>query len=184
MITNCKTFMFILLFSMVIKAQTSQINTVPLSFEIPEIAILKIQPSIEPVIISLETITEAGNPITSKSENNNDKWLNYSSSIAEDGVTRNVSVEILSGTAPPGTEITLNTGSYVGSGSGQFGIPSEQITLKKSPQKILTGIGGAFTNVGPQNGHSLSYSIQIKNYDLLSFQENHVLFISYTISDD
>lgn len=172
------------LFTGVTISQTTQINTIPVSFGVPEIAILKIQPSTEPVVLSLETITEAGNAISGKSIRNNDKWINYSSSIIPDGVTRSITVEILSGSVPLGTEITLTTGYYSGNGKGKLGTPLDEIALSNYPQKILTGIGGGYTKTGSNNGHSLTYDIKIKNYDLLKFETDKTLFISYTITDD
>lgn len=174
----CSAFL-LLLFSSSIRAQLT--GTVNVNFTLSEVAMLDIEPNNSAIALTLNRPTEAGLPATNGSSLNS-KWINYSSAVSV-GETRSISAQISSGTVPAGTAITIMA-SGISTGAGLRGSSSGTITLSASPQIIISGIGGAFTGTGINNGHSLSYNLLIQNYSLLDNASTNVLSILFTISDN
>jgi hypothetical protein len=69
-----------------------------------------------------------------------------------------------------------------------MGAPTTAVTLTNTAQNIITGIGSAYTGDGVNNGHNLSYSLDLDatsgSYALLDFDESTTLEITYTLSDN
>jgi hypothetical protein len=117
---------------------------------------------------------------------NNNTWLNYSCAV-RNVVSRKVQVRISSGSIPNGFELTLQVSGASGAGGGTLGTATgSTIVLSNSEQDIITGIQGAYTGNGANNGHQLTYSLNytgIGGFGVV-FQSTSVINISYTILDD
>jgi len=88
------------------------------------------------------------------------------------------------GTVPAGLQLTVQAGSFSGSGVGTFGTSAGVITLTGTAQNLLTGIGSAYTGNGPSNGHNLTYTLsQVGSYAALDFDNSNTLTVTYTLSD-
>jgi hypothetical protein len=59
-----------------------------------------------------------------------------------------------------------------------------KVNLTRQPQPIITGLGSCFTGDGINNGHSLSFSIEITDYAKIYAMEESELTIVYTITDN
>lgn len=130
--------------------------------------------------------TEAGegfasNPLVSNSDN----WINYSSGVPPT-VTRKVQVSINSGTLPSGFELHVKAGAATGSGGGVLGTPaSGSVVLSGSPQDIISGIRGAYTGDGANNGHQLTYELHYGGSNFSAIESEVVnINILYTIIDN
>jgi hypothetical protein len=62
-------------------------------------------------------------------------------------------------------------------------LPAGILTLNNSPQTIISGIKGAYTGDGINNGYKLTYSLEIYDYKLLDFNQSATLSITLTLSD-
>lgn len=149
------------------------------SFTLPSVALLDVEPR-GSITLNFNAPTQAGQPIVSPSSNT-DKWLNYTSALAIGGVSRSITAAI--NRTIPGVQIRLQAASATGIGAGVRGVSSGEIILSTVPQSIITGIGGAFTGSGPNNGHRLSFNLSILDYQNLSASDNNIIIIQYTISD-
>jgi hypothetical protein len=153
-------------------------------FTIPEISILDIEPNNTPIILTFDQPNDAGNPVTSTTNGtNNTKWLNYSCSLSPSSTNKIVTVQITGGTVPTGLTLKLQAGNYTGIGQGTLGTPSGQLTLNNSVQTLISGIGASYTGTGINNGHQLTYSLSIDQYNLLDFNASATIEITYTITD-
>lgn len=160
-----------------IHSQTTGNRTV--SVTLPVITLLDIEP-VGNINFSFIAPTEAGRPLINP-ESNNTKWINYTSAIATGGVSRRVTASI--NQLIPGVDIKLQTAASSGIGSGVLGTPAAQVTLSTTPTTIISGIGGAFTGNGANNGHRLTISLTTNNYSNLSTRSNTPIIITYTITD-
>ena len=153
-------------------------------FTIPEIVLLDIEPNNTSITLTLDQPTDAGAPVTTSTNGtNNTKWLNYSSCISPSTTPRTISVQITNGTIPDGLNLTLQASNVSGIGQGVLGTPSGLITPSNTPQILISGIGGAFTGTGSNNGHQLTYSLSIDNYNLLDANNSATIEITYTITE-
>ncbi|MGV8946611.1 MAG: hypothetical protein ACOH1N_09295 [Lutibacter sp.] len=150
------------------------------TFNLLEVAMLDLEPDNSTVTLSLAT-SEAGEKSVLVSANNK-KWLNFSSAVSPN-TSRNISVKIDGGQVPPGIYLKLTTSNYVGIGKGVLGSPSGVVTLNNISQNIITGIKGAYTGDGINNGYELTYALEIYDYKLLDFNQSATLSISLTLSD-
>jgi len=159
-------------------AQTTGSKNV--SFALPEISFVDIEPS-GSLSLSLIAPNEAGNPIVAPAANKS-KWLNYTSAIQTGGGTKHITASISS--KIPGFDIKLSAAAASGSGGGTLGTSTGQITLSTTAQTIISGIGGAYTGDGTNNGHQLTISIVpiVSSYSLIKAQSNTQVQITYTIS--
>ncbi len=82
----------------------------------------------------------------------------------------------------PGIALKLLAGTATG-GGGTLGVSTGQKTLTTSPQIIISGIGGAFTGNGVNNGHQLTLATEITNYTQLVQTSSQTITITYTISN-
>lgn len=124
---------------------------------------------------------EAGEAIDFSTANDNSLWLNYTS-IVGSGQTRNVTASI-SGTMPSGVSLKLQA-SGVSTGNGTLGSSAGQITLSETGQNVVAGIGSAYTESGVNNGHQLTYSLDmdVESYENLVADEYNVT-VTYTITE-
>lgn len=150
------------------------------SFDLFPVAMLDLEPDNSTVTLNLSSAIEAGEKATVVTTNN-DKWINFSSAVA--GNSRSISVKI-DGQVPAGIYLKLSTSNYVGIGKGVLGSPAGILTLNSTPQTIITGIKGAYTGDGINNGYKLTYSLEIYDYALLDFNQTATLSIALTLYDE
>ena len=156
-----------------------------LSFTIPEIALLDIEPSgLSNISLTLTADSESGLPISASGAINDDLWINYTSCLATGSNSRSVSVHIASGSIPNGVSLILSPSAYSGSGQGTFGSPSRNIILSNTPQTLISGIGRCYTGDGQNNGHKLSYSLNISDYNSLNYNNSTTIQIAFTLTDN
>ncbi|MBS3992591.1 MAG: hypothetical protein KGZ87_02625 [Bacteroidetes bacterium] len=165
-------------------SQDTNTDSHTISIGIPKVALLDIE-SATGKNISLQGTapTEAGEMVNFNATNSS-LWLNYTSIKSTANPSRNVSVQITAGTVPAGLQLTVQAGSFSGSGVGTFGTSAGVITLTGTAQNLLTGIGSAYTGNGPSNGHNLTYTLsQVGSYAALDFDNSNTLTVTYTLSD-
>jgi hypothetical protein len=156
-----------------------------LSFTIPEIALIDIEPSgLSNVYLTLEAGSETGQPVTVKGSIHDELWINYTSCLTSGGSSRSVSVQVASGTIPDGVQLILSPSGFSGSGKGTHGIPVGEVILSQTPQTLISGIGRCFTGDGQKNGHKLSYSLRISDYQSLNIEESSNIQIAFTLTDN
>lgn len=151
-----------------------------LSFTLPAISLIDIEPSGN-LSLTVTAPNEAGNPVVAPAANRS-KWINYTSAIQTGGNTKHITASISS--KIPGFDVTLSAAAASGLGGGTLGTPTGQITLSTAAQTIISGIGGAYTGDGTNNGHQLTISIVpiINSYSLIKAQSNTQVQITYTIT--
>lgn len=173
-------FFLSFIFFIILNVTFGQTSSVGVSFSLPMVALLDVEPNTNSINLSLTAPTEAGNMVTNTASNNT-KWINFSSAVTP-GQTRRVSAQI-SGVMPNGLNLVLNTSAYSGAGAGTLGSRVSPITLTGSSQTIINGIGGAFTGNGVSNGYNLTFTLSISNYSQLRSQSSTVSII-YTLIDN
>lgn len=145
---------------------------------LPVISLLKVMPT-GAINLSLMAPIEAGNRLTTNTSNNS-KWINYTSATSiGQHITASVNQTI------PGVNIRLVTSAAASTGGGTKGIPSSIITLNQTPQTIISGIMGAYTGSGVNNGHqiTLSVDVNVNGYSNIQTINNSVITITYTITE-
>lgn len=147
---------------------------------LPVVTLMDVEPTGN-IALNFTAPTEAGNPIGNPTPNTS-KWINYTSAIASGGLTRKITAAI-SGTLIAGVDIKLQAAAASGAGGGTLGTPSAQVTLTNTPVTIISGIGGAFTSNGVNNGHRLTISLVPNTYSNLTTRTNTTLTIVYTITE-
>lgn len=172
---------FLLIVSFSTAAQSAN-GSATVTLTLSEIALLDIEPNNSPIALTIDPPIEAGNSINSTTVNNA-KWLNYTSAVAT-GSSRNIAVQITSGSLPSGVSLSLNASSFAGVGMGTTGVSTGSVTLSGSPQVIISGIGGAYTGNGTNNGHSLNYSLNVANINLLKQEAGSTVTVTFTLIDN
>jgi len=124
--------------------------------------------------------TEAGNALGNPTPNTS-KWVNYTSAIAPGGLTRRITASVNQVIA--GVNIRLQAATASGAGGGTLGTSSGQVILTTTPVTIISGIGGAYTGNGANNGHALTISLTTNTYANLMAQANTAVVIVYTITE-
>ncbi|GAA4166905.1 hypothetical protein GCM10022217_41350 [Chryseobacterium ginsenosidimutans] len=158
-------------------SQTTGSKTVAVT--LPIVTLLDIEPT-GTIAMNFTAPTEAGQPLTAPAQNIT-KWINYTSAIAPAGLTRRVTASV--NQTIPGVDIRLQAAAAAGSGGGTLGTPTAQVTLSTTAVNIITGIGGAFTGNGANNGHRLTISLVVNNYANLNTRTNTPVIITYTITE-
>ncbi len=113
-------------------------------------------------------------------------WINYSSIVGNKTHRNREVTAFVEGNLPKGLKLKLNVSSDAGQGAGKMGIPLNNILLSNQAQPILKNIGSCFTGNGPQNGHLVSYSIDLKendSYSLLEFDNETMVTVVYTLTE-
>lgn len=154
----------------------SQINV---ATTLPIVTLLDIEPTGN-IVLSFVAPTQAGLSIVNPALNTT-KWINYTSAIASGGATRRVTASV--NQVIPGINIRLQAAAASGAGGGTLGTPSAQVTLTTTPITIISGIGGAFTGNGANNGHRLTITLVTNTYANLSARTNTPVVITYTITE-
>ncbi|NIF07960.1 hypothetical protein F3J23_21260 [Chryseobacterium sp. Tr-659] len=146
---------------------------------LPVVTLMDIEPAGN-ITLSFTAPTEAGNALGNPTPNTS-KWINYTSAITSGGLTRRITAAV--NQTIPGVNIRLQAAAASGSGGGTLGTAAAQITLSTTPTTIISGIGGAYTGNGTNNGHRLTISLVPGTYANLSAQTNTAVTIVYTITE-
>ncbi len=156
------------------RCQTSGASNTTIT--LPSIALIDVEPKGN-ITMSFLPPTDAGNPI-SPPQADMSKWLNYSSAVASGGNSRSISASI--NQAVPGVDLMILTETAT-SGGGNLGVPVGQVLLGTTPVVIVSGIRGAYTGNGQNNGHRLRFNLSTNNYSDLGNISNMNIIISFTI---
>lgn len=176
-------FLFMLI-SGTISAQwrSAELNV---NFALPEIALIDIEPGINnDVHFTVNPAVEPGSaPVVSESKGTK-LWINYSSSLSSTRNSRSIVAEISQGTVPSGVTISLTASGASGTGKGQRGQSTGKVQLSGQPKPIISNIGNCFTGNGVNNGHLLTFSIEIQDYSKVFAAQNSNFLVVYTITDN
>ncbi|WP_048508379.1 hypothetical protein [Chryseobacterium angstadtii] len=146
---------------------------------LPVVTLLDVEPT-GSFTLNFTAPTEAGQALTAPAANTT-KWVNYTSAIASGGLTRRVTASI--NQVIPGVNIRVQAAAASGAGGGTLGTSSGLVTLSTTASTIITGIGGAYTGNGANNGHMLTISLSVNTYANLSAHINTPVVITYTITE-
>jgi len=146
---------------------------------LPLVTLMDIEPA-GTFTLNFTAPTEAGQALTVPPANTT-KWVNYTSAIASGGLTRRITASI--NQLIPGVSIRIQAAAASGAGGGILGTSSGLVTLSTTATNIITGIGGAFTGTGANNGHRLTISLAVSTYANLSAHTNTPIVITYTITE-
>ncbi|KAA2224892.1 hypothetical protein FW780_12050 [Chryseobacterium sediminis] len=146
---------------------------------LPTVTLMDIEPTGN-FTLNFTAPTEAGNALGNPTPNTS-KWVNYTSAIAPGGLTRKITASVNKVIA--GVNIRLQAAAASGAGGGTLGTSAGQVTLTTTPVTIISGIGGAFTGNGANNGHNLTISLTTNTYANLIAQANTAIVIVYTITE-
>lgn len=149
------------------------------SISLPIVTLMDIEPSGN-ISVSFTAPTEAGRALNNPTSNTS-KWINYTSAIAPAGATRRITASV--NPVIPGVNIRLQAGAASGAGGGTLGSSSGQVTLTTTPITIISGIGGAYTGNGANNGHNITISLVPGSYNNITTQANTIVTITYTITE-
>ncbi|WP_106914400.1 hypothetical protein [Chryseobacterium aurantiacum] len=151
------------------------------SITLPVVTLMDIEPSGN-ISLSFTAPTEAGRALVNPTPNTT-KWINYTSAIAPSGATRRITAAVTVNPLVPGVNIRLQAAAASGAGGGTLGSSSGQVTLTTTPITIISGIGGAYTGNGVNNGHNITISLVPGSYNNITAQTNTVVTITYTITE-
>lgn len=168
-----------------------QENTViqNVTVRIPEVALLDLEGKRgEDIRFTAEGPREAGMAVDFSNQTNNDLWINYSSITSkETEPTRDITVQITSGSVPSGMILEVTAGRDAGRGGGQVGTPTGTIQVNHTAQSIISGVGSAYTGHGVSKGHQLSYRLSLStekgSYSQLDLDQSNTVAIMYTLTD-
>ncbi len=157
------------------------------NINIPEVALLDLESNgTNNIILSPVASNEAGAPVDFSNSKNNSLWINYSSIVGSNTEpTRNVVVSV-SQEIPAALNLKVQASVYSGNGKGNMGTPSGEVVLTTTPKEIIQDIGSCYTGNGPNKGHQLTYSLELKDeddYALLDFDQSEPLIVTYTLTD-
>lgn len=170
-------FPVLMIFSCTFLAQTTGNRAVGVT--LPVVTLMDIEPPGN-ISFNFSAPTEAGNPVIAPVSNTS-KWLNYTSAVAAAGLPRRITASI--NQIIPGIDIKIQAAAASGSGGGVLGTPSAQLTLNTTSQTIISGIRGAYTGNGANNGHRLTLTLSANTYANLSARTNTPVVITYTITE-
>jgi len=155
-------------------------------FTLPQIALVDVEPGLDnSIIFRVNTSAESGESPFLELPVNDELWINYSSSLATTQNSRSIVAEISQGDIPDGIQFYLEASTYSGTGgSGQVGQPSGRIELNSQPRPIISNIGNCYTGDGINNGHRLSFSIDVSDYSRVYSVDESSFVVLYTISDN
>lgn len=181
-----KTYLlfFLLLFSVTAFSQWEE-GQISVFFSVPEIALIDIESMTDNnVNFTILPSNESGGTPELRESSNESLWINYSSALENFSSSRSIVAEISNGDLPEGVLLFLKASSYSGIGRGQLGYPTEKINLTSQPKPIITDIGSCFTGDGINNGHLLSFSIEVNDYSRIHANEESAFTVLYTITDN
>lgn len=158
----------------------AQVGSEQVSLNMPAIALMDIEPDNSTITLTMKTPTEAGQ-FEFKTNESNAKWINYSSAT-ESNKRRGIYVQLTSGSVPMGTTLAISASNSSG-GAGQLGFATGTINLSNAPQLLINNIGGAYTGNGANNGHAISYKLEIIDVSKLDIDDSQTVTVSFTILD-
>ncbi|WP_228460133.1 hypothetical protein [Chryseobacterium sediminis] len=167
----------LLLVSFILSGMIYSQTTVTMT--LPTVTLMDIEPTGN-FTLNFTPPTEAGNALGNPTPNTS-KWVNYTSAIAPGGLTRKITASVNKVIA--GVNIRLQAAAASGAGGGTLGTSAGQVTLTTTPVTIISGIGGAYTGNGANNGHNLTISLTTNTYANLIAQANTAIVIVYTITE-
>ncbi|WP_372932236.1 hypothetical protein [Mariniphaga sediminis] len=154
-------------------------------FSMPEVALVDIEPGVNNRIhFTLSASTESGSQPVIEESADETLWINYSSALAGQQGSRSVTAELSQGALPEGLRLYLEASDYTGGGDGQVGQPAGKIELSNQPRPVITGIGNCYTGDGIQNGHRLTFSIEIFDYANMAAAGQFNFVVLYTLTDN
>jgi hypothetical protein len=191
---NAKTILISSLFTLGLSsvgafAQDGQSDKHTIDIKIPKVAILDLESSGNVGAIQLEAAApnEAGLPLDLSKSVNSEIWINYSSIIGKKTEPkRDVTVEITDGNVPDGLKIVLQASKDAGQGEGTVGEPLGDLDLSNAAQKLIGGVGSAYTGNGPNAGHNLTYTLKLieGKYADLDFDQTGSITVTFTLTDN
>ncbi|NOY95534.1 MAG: hypothetical protein GXO81_04005 [Chlorobi bacterium] len=180
------TIIFIV-FTLRVQSQSGQSQGHGLTISIPEVVMLGLEAtSSKSIVLNPESPNTAGLALDFANSHNSDLWINYSS-ITDGGAghLRSVTVAV-TGPIPKGVDLKVSASHDAGKGKGAVGVPLGQVILSAEAQNIITGIGSCYTGAGVNNGHRLTYSLELKDpdsYAALDYGGSTGLTVIYTLTD-
>src|SRR5690554_7510808 len=130
-----------------------------IGINIPTVALVDIEPEASKnITMNFVAPTEAGMPIEAPTANA-DLWLNYS--VIPSGSTATATVTVSLNALIPGVDIDVIAGADAGGGDGNMGTPLGSVTLTETGQAFIDNIGASYTGDGENNGHQLTYSLDV-----------------------
>lgn len=145
------------------------------------ISLFDIEPNTNDVILEFTVSNEAGDPLINPVKDDS-KWINYTATAPLGGPYKNITAQILSATYIPELKIYLTVSGQIGLGAGALGTPTGLIELSTVAQTVVSGIGGAYTGNGIDNGHRLEYEVYITDYSLFELPSTPSSDILFTLS--
>ncbi|HYQ56972.1 MAG TPA: hypothetical protein VEP89_06455 [Draconibacterium sp.] len=177
-------FILLALFSLAAGAQESTSHN--LGIEVPEVALLALQSENSSDINLNATLPNtAGQQIKTNKEQQSGIWINYSS-IVRENQKRKVTATVVGG-IPQGMKLKVKASESRGEGKGKLGESLSWVALRNGSVDVISNIGSCYTGRGAQNGHMLTYKIELDDeagqYAKLTHSETS-LQILYTLTDD
>lgn len=175
---------FLLLFSLFSVAQNSAEHD--LKIKVSEVALLALhEGGNQSISFEASSPNSAGQKVYLAKKNSPEIWLNYSS-IVKSNQKRKVTATVI-GEIPSGIVLKVLASESVGGGKGKLGEPVHWASLSNSAVDVISNIGSCYTGKGMQNGHLLSYDIELDDeenmYSQLAQSETSLQII-YTLTDD
>jgi hypothetical protein len=130
---------------------------------------------------NLANITQAGGKSVSFVDS--EQWLNYNvRRHPSDANLYFITVQLISGTIPPGVRIIIQAGADAGLGTGIAGTTTGPVELGLTPQVIINGIGNTNTGNQKNQGHPIYMTIEVVDFTLFESALNN-LYIEYRLSN-
>lgn len=126
----------------------------------------------------------AGHSISFTKNEDSEIWLNYSSTIGQNKIKQKV-LATLSGYVPEAISLYVEAGNYLGNGKGSMGQSTGRQVLSETPVEIISHIGNCFTGKGMNNGHLLTYTVELdeNSFHTLASENYENILVIYTISE-
>lgn len=161
------------------------ISSADVSFSIPEVALIDIEPSVNNTI-NFEVVAppESGDEPVVSNSTNEDLWLNYTSAQAHVGSGRSISA-MLSENVPDGISLYVRASKYSGIGDGvKAGKQTKAKKLTQNPVTIVRNIKNFYTGNGVGNGHQLTFTMEITDIEAINSTSNANFVVTYTLTDN
>lgn len=162
-----------------------QTGSVDVTLQIPSIALIDIEPSgNNSISFEVDPTLESGMEPRIQDASSQTLWINYSSALPITQSSRSIAAEITSGSLPEGINLSVEVSAYSGIGLGSLGQSQGTVQLDNVPRTIIYGIGNSFTGDGVNNGHALSFFLDVDDFSKVRAVGVMQLTILYTISDN
>lgn len=174
-----KIIVFLLLCMFFVDTVSGQSGSRNIRLQIPEIAILDIEPNTTNINLDFTAPGDAGEAVQNDSDNS--KWLNYTSCLALGDPDRSINVSV--DRVLQGIDLNLTVSNAAGGGGSLGTVSGSAITLSTISNTIINNIGGSYTGDGAFNGYQLEYSLDINDYSQLEEISNESVTVIFTISN-